>query len=62
MMAALLVTAPEPNVPVVPPSPICKAPAEMVVVVDALLAPLRVMVLAPVLVKANAPVIAPLRV
>ena len=58
----LLVTELLPKVPVVPPSPICKVPTEMVVVVEALLAPLRVMVLAPVLVKANAPVIAPLRV
>ena len=58
----LLVTELLPKAPVAPPSPICRAPSEIVVVVEALLAPLKVMVLVPVFVKANAPVNAPLRV
>jgi len=46
---ALLVTAPAPSVPVVPPLPTCKVPPAMVVVPAYELAPVRMAIPSPVL-------------
>ena len=59
---ALLVTLPEPKTPAVDPLPTCIWPAEIVVVVDPLLEPVKVIAPSPTFVKAYAPDIAPLSV
>ena len=55
--AALLVTAPEPKVPVVPPEPTCKMPSLMVVVPVLVLLEVRVSAPTPNLVKVPEPLI-----
>ncbi len=59
---ALSVTAPVPKVPVVPPSPICKVPAVMVVTPEYVLAPVRICVPVPILFRGAGPLSAPEKV
>lgn len=56
---ALSVTAPEPKVPAVPPSPICKVPALMVVTPEYVLVPVRICVPVPILFRGAGPLSAP---
>ena len=60
--AALFVTAPEPSVPVVPASPTCSVPAEIVRPPEKSLAPDSLTIPAPVFVIEPAPVITPWKI
>ena len=60
--AALFVTAPDPRVPVVPASPTCRVPAEIVSPPEKSLAPESFTIPAPVFVIAPTPVITPWKI